>query len=167
MAALRRAATSGIYQALRQAGGATEAAPSKCASLALTVCAVSSQTVLHRTVCRFPLVWQQARCMGYDPNSRTKPHLNIGTIGHVDHGKTTLTAAITKARSPCLMITDTLTDNVCVASGMVSQIAELSNVYRACRSWRRAEAARSWTMTKLTGCALHATSMRGISALFV
>ncbi len=28
---------------------------------------------------------------------RTKPHINIGTIGHVDHGKTTLTAAITKA----------------------------------------------------------------------
>ena len=27
---------------------------------------------------------------------RTKPHCNIGTIGHVDHGKTTLTAAITK-----------------------------------------------------------------------
>ena len=26
----------------------------------------------------------------------TKPHVNIGTIGHVDHGKTTLTAAITK-----------------------------------------------------------------------
>jgi len=26
---------------------------------------------------------------------RTKPHLNIGTIGHIDHGKTTLTAAIT------------------------------------------------------------------------
>jgi elongation factor Tu len=31
--------------------------------------------------------------------SRTKPHLNIGTIGHVDHGKTTLTAAITKVLS--------------------------------------------------------------------
>ncbi len=30
---------------------------------------------------------------------RTKPHLNIGTIGHVDHGKTTLTAAITKVLS--------------------------------------------------------------------
>jgi elongation factor Tu len=28
-----------------------------------------------------------------------KPHLNIGTIGHVDHGKTTLTAAITKVLS--------------------------------------------------------------------
>merc|ERR1719269_554662 len=27
---------------------------------------------------------------------RNKPHLNVGTIGHVDHGKTTLTAAITK-----------------------------------------------------------------------
>ncbi|MHB1020521.1 MAG: elongation factor Tu, partial [Coriobacteriia bacterium] len=30
---------------------------------------------------------------------RTKPHMNIGTIGHVDHGKTTLTAAITKCRA--------------------------------------------------------------------
>ncbi len=30
---------------------------------------------------------------------RTKPHCNIGTIGHVDHGKTTLTAAITKTLS--------------------------------------------------------------------
>ena len=27
---------------------------------------------------------------------RTKPHVNVGTIGHIDHGKTTLTAAITK-----------------------------------------------------------------------
>ncbi|HLA98509.1 MAG TPA: elongation factor Tu [Anaerolineales bacterium] len=30
---------------------------------------------------------------------RTKPHLNVGTIGHIDHGKTTLTAAITKVAS--------------------------------------------------------------------
>ena len=29
---------------------------------------------------------------------RTKPHVNVGTIGHVDHGKTTLTAAITNVR---------------------------------------------------------------------
>ncbi|MBD3180885.1 elongation factor Tu [Candidatus Poribacteria bacterium] len=34
--------------------------------------------------------------MGKQKFERTKPHLNIGTIGHVDHGKTTLTAAITK-----------------------------------------------------------------------
>jgi len=39
---------------------------------------------------------------------RTKPHLNIGTIGHIDHGKTTLTAAITKvlaARNPNVSFT--------------------------------------------------------------
>ena len=34
--------------------------------------------------------------MAKDKFERTKPHCNIGTIGHVDHGKTTLTAAITK-----------------------------------------------------------------------
>ncbi|HZL84831.1 MAG TPA: GTP-binding protein, partial [Candidatus Krumholzibacteria bacterium] len=27
---------------------------------------------------------------------RTKPHVNVGTIGHIDHGKTTLTSAITR-----------------------------------------------------------------------
>ena len=30
---------------------------------------------------------------------RTKPHVNIGTMGHIDHGKTTLTAAITKRQA--------------------------------------------------------------------
>ena len=34
--------------------------------------------------------------MGTEKYVRTKPHVNIGTIGHIDHGKTTLTAAITK-----------------------------------------------------------------------
>jgi elongation factor Tu len=34
--------------------------------------------------------------MAKQPYLRTKPHLNIGTMGHVDHGKTTLTAAITR-----------------------------------------------------------------------
>src|SRR5947207_2797740 len=34
--------------------------------------------------------------MGKEEFDRSKPHVNIGTIGHVDHGKTTLTAAITK-----------------------------------------------------------------------
>ena len=37
--------------------------------------------------------------MGKETFERTKPHVNIGTIGHVDHGKTTLTAAITKVLS--------------------------------------------------------------------
>jgi elongation factor Tu len=35
--------------------------------------------------------------MAKEKFERTKPHVNVGTIGHVDHGKTTLTAAITKA----------------------------------------------------------------------
>ena len=34
--------------------------------------------------------------MGKEKFQRTKPHVNVGTIGHIDHGKTTLTAAITK-----------------------------------------------------------------------
>ncbi len=37
--------------------------------------------------------------MGKQKFERTKPHVNIGTIGHIDHGKTTLTAAITKVLS--------------------------------------------------------------------
>ena len=37
--------------------------------------------------------------MAKEKFERTKPHVNIGTIGHVDHGKTTLTAAITKVMS--------------------------------------------------------------------
>jgi len=34
--------------------------------------------------------------MGKQKFERTKPHINVGTVGHIDHGKTTLTAAITK-----------------------------------------------------------------------
>ena len=34
--------------------------------------------------------------MGKAKFERTKPHVNVGTIGHIDHGKTTLTAAITR-----------------------------------------------------------------------
>ncbi len=37
--------------------------------------------------------------MAKEKFERSKPHCNIGTIGHVDHGKTTLTAAITKTLS--------------------------------------------------------------------
>ncbi len=37
--------------------------------------------------------------MSKEKFDRSKPHVNIGTIGHVDHGKTTLTAAITKVMS--------------------------------------------------------------------
>jgi elongation factor Tu len=37
--------------------------------------------------------------MAKEKFNRTKPHLNVGTIGHIDHGKTTLTAAIVKVQS--------------------------------------------------------------------
>lgn len=37
--------------------------------------------------------------MAKEKFERTKPHVNVGTIGHIDHGKTTLTAAITKSCS--------------------------------------------------------------------
>ena len=37
--------------------------------------------------------------MAKEKFSRTKPHVNVGTIGHVDHGKTTLTSAITKVQA--------------------------------------------------------------------
>ena len=37
--------------------------------------------------------------MAREKFERNKPHVNIGTIGHVDHGKTTLTAAITNVLS--------------------------------------------------------------------
>ena len=39
--------------------------------------------------------------MGKAKFERTKPHVNVGTIGHVDHGKTTLTAAITRIQAAC------------------------------------------------------------------
>ncbi|HSH42206.1 MAG TPA: GTP-binding protein, partial [Arenicellales bacterium] len=37
--------------------------------------------------------------MSKEKYERKKPHVNVGTIGHVDHGKTTLTAALTKVLS--------------------------------------------------------------------
>ncbi|MEA3004485.1 MAG: elongation factor Tu, partial [Sphingomonadales bacterium] len=43
---------------------------------------------------------------------RTKPHCNIGTIGHVDHGKTSLTAAITKVLAESGGATFTSYDNI-------------------------------------------------------
>ncbi|WP_345594459.1 GTP-binding protein, partial [Verticiella sediminum] len=41
----------------------------------------------------------EGRIMAKGKFERTKPHVNVGTIGHVDHGKTTLTAAITTVLS--------------------------------------------------------------------
>ena len=40
------------------------------------------------------LLWRNV--FGFAKYNRDKPHINVGTIGHIDHGKTTLTSAITK-----------------------------------------------------------------------
>ncbi len=50
--------------------------------------------------------------MAKEKFARTKPHCNIGTIGHVDHGKTTLTAAITKVLAETGGATYTSYDNI-------------------------------------------------------
>ena len=50
--------------------------------------------------------------MAKEKFERTKPHVNIGTIGHVDHGKTTLTAAITKVQADQGMAEFTAFENI-------------------------------------------------------
>src|SRR5947208_14362973 len=47
---------------------------------------------------------------------RTKPHVNVGTIGHVDHGKTTLTAALTQVAAEKGLATYVTYDQVAKAS---------------------------------------------------
>ncbi len=42
---------------------------------------------------------EETRKMSKEKFNRTKPHVNVGTVGHIDHGKTTLTAAITRVLS--------------------------------------------------------------------
>lgn len=72
-----------------------------CASVAGTVLRQGPTTVYaRRTNSWLPsqgsLSQIRARLFAAEAFQRTKPHLNVGTVGHVDHGKTTLTAAITK-----------------------------------------------------------------------
>src|ERR1700716_2205248 len=50
--------------------------------------------------------------MGKAKFERNKPHANVGTIGHIDHGKTTLTAAITKVLASKKLATFTAFDQI-------------------------------------------------------
>src|SRR6266511_2917122 len=61
---------------------------------------------------------------------RTKPHVNVGTIGHVDHGKTTLTAALTK---------------VCAAKGLATYVT-YDQVAKASESQGRRDATKILTI---------------------
>jgi hypothetical protein len=56
-------------------------------------------SVLSRSALRRPPSFVLRCCMATESFDRSKAHVNIGTIGHVDHGKTTLTQAITKVLS--------------------------------------------------------------------
>ena len=62
------------------------------------VAAAGSSSLLQTAPSRLRLVrpLSVSSALNKETFKRDKPHLNIGTIGHVDHGKTTLTAAITK-----------------------------------------------------------------------
>ena len=58
--------------------------------------AVKHQNTFKVVQCIIPTSTQQRFYAEKKVFVRSKPHCNVGTIGHVDHGKTTLTAAITK-----------------------------------------------------------------------
>ncbi|PIL31604.1 hypothetical protein GSI_06306 [Ganoderma sinense ZZ0214-1] len=75
-------ATQSLYSCTRTSVRCQPTAPSLCRSVGRSL--VFSRGYAEAAPSKF---------------SRAKPHLNIGTIGHVDHGKTTLTAAITKVLS--------------------------------------------------------------------
>ncbi len=56
--------------------------------------------------------------MGKEKFERTKPHVNVGTMGHIDHGKTTLTAAITK------VLSETVAGNTMTAFDQIDKAPE-------------------------------------------
>jgi elongation factor Tu len=86
VSAFRRALTrANAAQALRLAAPSLRSLSTLCAPRA-----AAPRATVHAS----PVLALPCRLMA--SFNRTKPHMNIGTIGHVDHGKTTLTAAITK-----------------------------------------------------------------------
>jgi len=71
--------------------------------MSLKICASSSSRALVSRPKILPSLLLLSNKRNFaEKFDRTKPHLNIGTIGHVDHGKTTLTAAITKVLTEAL-----------------------------------------------------------------
>ena len=73
---------------------------------------------------------------------RSKPHLNVGTIGHIDHGKTTLTAAITK------VLAEKGTNTTCATSTRSTTHPRSGSA--ASRSTRRTSSTRRRTVTTRT-----------------
>jgi elongation factor Tu len=60
---------------------------------------IDSRVIKYNNYSQYGIILRRIFKMAKAKFERTKPHCNIGTIGHVDHGKTTLTAAITKVLS--------------------------------------------------------------------
>jgi hypothetical protein len=72
------------------------ARPSPCSSTATRTSPVDRGETSSTAEGRRSPATRPKATMGKQKFERTKPHVNVGTIGHIDHGKTTLTAAITK-----------------------------------------------------------------------
>ena len=70
--------------------------------------------------------FKEEKIMAKEKFDRSKPHLNIGTIGHVDHGKTTLTAAITSLFSKDPMKYDEI-DKAPAPSGTIVALPHLTS----------------------------------------
>ena len=83
--------------------------------------------------------------MAKEKFERNKPHLNIGTIGHIDHGKTTLTAAITK------VLHDQNPKNAFTAFDQIDKAPEEKRA--ASRSRSRTSSTRRRTVTTRTSTA--------------
>ena len=71
-------------------------AGNKCISINNQICCNKTSNLFAKNISRAKTLNIYSRNYAKEIYKRDKPHLNIGTIGHVDHGKTTLTAAITK-----------------------------------------------------------------------
>ena len=67
--------------------------------------------------------------MGKKKFERTKPHVNIGTMGHIDHGKTTLTAAIMARNAHLNKLKDFKTYAEIAKGGIVRVIVPLAELF--------------------------------------
>ena len=102
LSASRRAASRAVDAALLRLSSSMASPMMSSSTAAATTGAPSSSSLRSPLLPLFQQLQPRrgfAADAAYDINTRSKAHLNIGTIGHVDHGKTTLTAAITKVRS--------------------------------------------------------------------
>lgn len=77
----------------------------------------------------------------------TKPHVNVGTIGHVDHGKTTLTAAITR-----LQAAKGLADFVSFEKSTRLVTAVFASIEPSCFAWKRPVCVRAARAVRSVEC---------------